>query len=127
MEMRPLSADQVQMLIVPGVVCLAFSIELGLKALAEAEGAKSWGHRFAELFNRLSPGLQQSLVGDTGLSRSAFSAELATATDTFVEWRYVHEQSRPRANLQFLQAFARAIQKALVLPSEIHRPRGAIV
>lgn len=35
MEQRPLSNGQIQFLVVPAIVCAAFSIELGFKALGK--------------------------------------------------------------------------------------------
>lgn len=113
MEQRSLSGGQLEMPIVPAIVCIAFSIELGLKALAQVEGRSLRGHKLADLFNQLSPTQQAKLVAAAGYTRGVFDSALLEATDVFVDWRYVHEQESPEANLGFLQAFAGAVQKAL--------------
>jgi hypothetical protein len=113
MEQRLLPGGKLEMPIVPAVVCLVFSIELGLRALAKDEGSEPWGHRLADLFDLLSPELRLRLAGGTGLSWVEFEADLKTATDTFVDWRYVHDKTSSQANLEFLRKFAAAIQTAL--------------
>jgi hypothetical protein len=113
MEQRPLPGGQFQMPIVPAIVCIAFSIELGLKALALGEGRNLRGHKLADLFNQLAPARQANLVAAAGYIRGDFDSALLEATDVFVDWRYVHEQESSEANLGFLQALAGAVQKAL--------------
>lgn len=113
LEQRPLPDGKKTMLMIPAVVCLAFSIELGLKALAETEGTNLYGHELAKLFQGLPRGLRDALWQRTGLSRQDFDDALAQATDTFVEWRYVHERENPHANLDFLSVLGRAIQEKL--------------
>jgi hypothetical protein len=115
MERRRLPGGTFQMLVVPATVCLAFSIELGLKSLAVAEGASPWGHALAKLFGTLTPTAQEMLVKDVGLTRAQFDAALAAASNTFEDWRYVHEPqpTNPHAEIAFLEALGRAVQKAL--------------
>jgi hypothetical protein len=113
MERRPLRGGDYQMPFVPAVVCLAFSIELGLKALGEREGSILRGHQLDELFAKLSVGLQESLRKETGFPPGDFNGALSSASKTFVEWRYVHEQATPDVNVPFLVSLGRAVQNAL--------------
>ena len=99
--------------LVPAIVCIAFSIELGLKELARIEGKNLRGHKLADLFNKLSSDRQARLVAAAGYTRGVFDLALREATDVFVDWRYVYEEEHSEANLGFLQAFAGAVQKGL--------------
>jgi hypothetical protein len=53
-EPRPLNAHQVEVLIVPAVVCQAFAIELYLKAILVIEGQEGRGHDLNTLFSQLT-------------------------------------------------------------------------
>jgi len=78
--------------IVPAVVCLAFSIELGFKAILVGNGKPSEGHKFGELFEKLPveirAEIQRLVVGEDG----GFESSLTLVSNAFVEWRYIFEE-----------------------------------
>ena len=78
---------------IPAVVCLAFSIELGFKAILVGCDKPSEGHKFVELFNKLpdeiKTEIERRVVGD----EDTFSCRLATVSNAFVKWRYIFEES----------------------------------
>lgn len=112
MEARSLPTGQVQMLAVPGVACLAFSIEVGLKAIILSEGGSSSGHKLDELFKKTSKVTQNMIVQEVGLDQARFAKSLGAASDVFVEWRYIYEQDYAHADTEFLTKLADAVQKA---------------
>lgn len=76
------------------VTCIAFSIELWLKALYCVENPKGkmpWGHHLHKLFNQLSPTLQATLIASSNKAPEAFRSELEKDTKTFETWRYAYE------------------------------------
>jgi hypothetical protein len=99
---------------VPGVVCVAFAIELGIKAIALAEGAQPKGHELDKLFGTLSAPEQNAIKESLGLPDPDFQKELKAAAGAFVEWRYIYEATETvSANLAFLQSFSTAVQSRL--------------
>lgn len=116
-EFRPLPSGVQQYLFVPSLVCYAFSVEVGLKALAvHAAGTARNGHDLGKLFRALPPGLQAQIIADTGFP-SHFDADLALVSEVFDAWRYIYERAPASidTNLGFLQRFAAAVQKALTI------------
>lgn len=116
-EFRPLPSGTLQFLLVPSLVCYAFSIEVGLKALAlHAGGAAPYGHNLAQLLHALPPELQAQIVADTG-NPSQFDSDLALVCEVFEVWRYIYERdpASTDTDLGFLQRFAAAVQKALAI------------
>ncbi len=101
LEQRSLPDGQVQFLAIPAIVCAAFSIELGLKFLVLQSGNEASGHKLKVLFDKLELPAQQLIVTKVGLPRQEFDANLETASNTFVEWRYVYEQDSANATLSF--------------------------
>ena len=78
---------------VPAVVCLALSVELGFKAILAGLNKPSEGHKFVELFSKLSSDIkadiQHLVVGD----ENEFSSRLESVSNAFVEWRYIFEEN----------------------------------
>lgn len=112
MELRPLPDGQSQMLATPSVVCLAFSIEAGLKAIALSEGGTAAGHKLDLLYASLSATTQAAIEGDVGIDKPAFDAALAGVTNAFDEWRYIYEGSGVNVDIAFLGKLANAVQGA---------------
>jgi hypothetical protein len=111
MEQRPLPNGQVEWLFVPAVVCAAFSIEIGFKAIIMSEGnTASQVHELAKLFKEISPAAQDSIVKEVGLDPAAFTAGLESASNAFDQWRYYYEKGSLQANLNFLAKLANATQ-----------------
>ena len=96
--------------IIAGIVCLALSVELGLKAILLSKTARVEGHNLDELFARL-PHTQQDRVSQScGLEREVFASELRLVANAFVEWRYIHEErGTVRINNSFLLELSRAV------------------
>lgn len=114
LELRQTGQGQIESLVVPGVVCAAFAIELGIKAIALGEGTQPRGHGLDELFGILSVPEQNAIKDSIGLPDPDFQKELKVAAGAFVEWRYIYEATETvSANLQFLQKFSSAVQSRL--------------
>jgi hypothetical protein len=113
-EQRQISSTQIEGLPVPAIVCTAFSVELGMKALLLSQGDKAWGHDLFELFNGLTQGAQDSIVVQVGLPRSEFDAKLRKIAKAFEQWRYVYEATKDvQIDAAFLSKFAVATINAL--------------
>lgn len=113
MMQRPLPDGRFEMPLVPGVVCLAFSIELGLKAMAAQGGLALKGHRLADLFGKIPSDAQAAIVAETKVDRQRFEIEMEAVSEVFVEWRYVYEQPSANLNLAFLQSLGGAVQRLI--------------
>ncbi|OZG71829.1 hypothetical protein BTA51_19605 [Hahella sp. CCB-MM4] len=104
------------MLVVPGIVCAAFSIELGVKALLMEGKKEARGHELYELFSRLAPAEQAELIEMVGATNDDFVRELKSVANAFVKWRYVYEAGESvSANLDFLRQLSEAVQCQLLL------------
>jgi hypothetical protein len=117
-EQRRINPTQHQMLLIPGVVCLAFSIELGIKAMVLPTAQPPKIHSLAKLFVLLPENIQDQVVAHCGRPREAFNASLDSAAKTFEEWRYVYDLDNPSIDLGFLSALADAIK----LAADAHAP-----
>ena len=114
LEPRQTAPGQFEALMVPSVVCAAFAVELGIKAIALTKGAQPRGHNLNELFGALDAAEQSAIKTSVGLSDSDFQNELTAAAGAFVEWRYIYEATGTvSANIEFLQRFSNAIQSRL--------------
>ena len=78
--------------IVPAVVCLAFSIELGFKAILLGCKKPSDGHKFVELFGKLPSELRAEIERLVGGEDGGFLGSLELVSNAFVEWRYIFEE-----------------------------------
>ncbi len=118
-EFRQLPSGRQQFLQVPSLVCYAFSVELGLKALALFQAGKApRGHDLRKLFDTLSPALQARIISDAGFPKH-FASDLDLVRETFETWRYIHETQPVDTDLGFLQRLAHAVQKALEVESGV--------
>ena len=79
--------------IVPAVVCLAFSIELGFKAILVGCEKPSDGHKFVELFAKLPCEIQDEIERLVDVENSSFKESLTLVSNAFVEWRYIFEEA----------------------------------
>ena len=114
LEQRQLPNSQLQMLAVPGVVCMAFSIELGFKAMLLQAGGSPRGHDLSKLFSSLLASKQATLVASVGANRSAFDSSLANASRVFEEWRYIYEAQNASVDMAFLTSLADAVQREIL-------------
>jgi hypothetical protein len=117
LEQRRLNPAQFQMLLIPGVVCLAFSIELGIKAILLRTGNPPRTHNLRDLFALLPGNVQDDIVRSCGRPPDAFQASLSSAANIFVEWRYVYDMEQPQVDLPFLNALADAVKTATDAPA----------
>ncbi len=118
MEQRRTSPTQFQMLLIPGVVCLAFSVELGIKAMLLAAGSPPKIHNLAKLFGLLSQLVQDQVVAACGKPRVEFDMALDGVANAFEEWRYIYDVDKPSIDIAFLSSLADAIK----LATESHAP-----
>lgn len=113
MEQRSLPDGGIQFLVIPAVVCAAFSVELGFKALVIRAGGSVSGHNLKQLFSVLVAPIQQQIISAIGISEREFNSSLAEISNSFIEWRYIHEQASANVNGEFLSKLAKATQDAL--------------
>ncbi len=89
------------------VVCLAFSVELHIKALHYAIlGKTPRGHNILKLFKRLPEWAQQEIfhhrsIAKYGWTRAEFEDQLRDISDGFSKWRYAYESTSLRYNSYF--------------------------
>ena len=123
-EHRPVGIGRTEMLLVPGVVCAAFSVELSLKAIVIAAGGTPArgrnGHDLVTLFGQVRTEVQDTIISALGISRSAFEPLLEGVTDAFEKWRYIYEQTGDIDITQhFLYNLAEATHQAMAQASGI--------
>jgi hypothetical protein len=118
MEQRRLNTTQYQMLMVPGVVCAAFSIELGIKAMLLLAGSPPKTHNLAQLFSLLPQPIQQQIIASCGKPREAFDQSLAAIANVFDEWRYIYESEGMNLDNSFLSSLADSVKVA----ADAHAP-----
>lgn len=109
-EQRRINPTQFQMLLIPGVVCSAFSIELGMKAILLSNGKPPKTHNLVKLFELLPSAIQDRVVGACAKTRKEFGTSLESAAKLFEEWRYVYELEEPQIDIQFLTKLADSIR-----------------
>jgi hypothetical protein len=103
--------DEIQTIIlVPGIVCGALSIELAFKAMLIKAGGRVSGHKLSELFQKLEPRLQNEIIQAVGLDHDTFAYELTKMSNAFVQWRYIYEYPEVNLNLGFMEQLSRATQ-----------------
>jgi hypothetical protein len=112
LEQRRLSPTQFQSLLIPGVVCLAFAVELGMKAMISRNSAPKKTHDLSRLFSQLPQEVQEKLVAASGKPQVAFDNSLKAAATIFEDWRYVYELENPQVDLEFLTKLADATRLA---------------
>ncbi len=113
MEERPISPGKFQLLLVPAVVCAAFSIELGFKVLLLRADKTIKSHDLETIFNNLSLSEQTALVAALGLPEAQFRKELVGVANAFEDWRYIYEQNDVTIDIAFLSKLADVTQSIL--------------
>lgn len=137
----------------PGVVCLAFAVELYIKEIYQVlrlEPPRGRdGHNILKLFQRLPDGVQKEIFGhdavNTGIVQGdilspkrftseysffeAFMYELWTISEGFTDWRYSHERPDPETGkgttLRYNSGFAEAFVTAIKSVSDSARVKEA--
>jgi hypothetical protein len=97
----------------PAIVMLAFSIELGLKAIIKSEsGQDTRGHKIDELFKSLVQDSKNTITSEVcnqlKISDNEFAQLLTANATAFIDWRYFYENTR-NANYKFLQTLNQSI------------------
>lgn len=105
--------------IVPAVVCAAFAVELGFKAIYIAEKqAATEGHELHKLFETLPDHVQVKIMDAVPTpsypkfeQQRTFKEALEAENDTFVTWRYSCEGGADlTSDFSFLQQLAKVAQ-----------------
>ncbi|MBL0085198.1 MAG: hypothetical protein IPP44_00550 [Ideonella sp.] len=79
--------------VVPGIVCLAFAAELGLKSLLLAESKHEDGHDLKVLFKKLNHATQVAVIERSEVEAESFEANLKAVANTFRKWRYIYQST----------------------------------
>ena len=91
---------------IPGVVNLAFAIELGLKASHFSYKDAVRGHRLDQLYHALPQLDQEFIAHRSSLGKDKIEADLPHVANAFQDWRYIHEEvGIITISLQFLMLF----------------------
>ena len=103
--------DLFQVAMVPGIVCAAFSIEIGLKAVVHRETGRkaSSTHKLDALFEEVSSDTQNKVANMLGMNLLALKEKLIGIGNAFVEWRYVYESDSVAIDHTFLFGVANAV------------------
>ncbi|WP_162179188.1 HEPN domain-containing protein [Chromobacterium haemolyticum] len=103
--------DKFQVAIVPAIVCAAFSVEVGLKALIFKETGHECKreHKIASLFEKL-PNVRQEEIRSLLVEKyNDINEKMKGISNAFVEWRYVYEKDYTEIDSTFLFDFAKVI------------------
>ena len=99
-------------LLIPENVCLAFSVELNLKALIYSEGhAPNDTHNLRTLFRSLNGKTQNAIEAIIGYEKNLFDGKLKEIADSFEFWRYVYEQGDFSFDLEVLNKLAMSCEE----------------
>ena len=112
-EQRKIDENTIEWLMVPENVCLAFSIELNIKALIYLEGHIPTDiHNLEKLFKQLNGKTQNAIIKESGLDKDLFIKDLTEIANTFEFWRYVyeHQNSSFSINMQMLKSTAKILE-----------------
>lgn len=118
-ESRPLANGQIQRLMVPAIVCIALSIEIGIKVILLNENYDfKYEHDLKKLFSQISQETQGRIRKNAGssLCKNEFENSLGKAAATFAKWRYIYEYDDAEAEPQFLVNLAKAILIEIKMP-----------
>lgn len=95
--------NDVRNAIVSGIVCLAFSIELGFKAILVGRDSSSDGHNYTQLFAKLPDEIKTEIERLTVGDDSSFENQLETVSNAFIERRYIFEKpGNHKIDIEFL-------------------------
>jgi hypothetical protein len=97
-----------EMPLMPGIVCVAFSIELSLKGLLLQQGKPTRSHDLRRLFEGIDRPIQEAMIDACHLPEDLFQRRLEQARQGFVRWRYFFEHATLGVDIPFLQNFAAA-------------------
>jgi hypothetical protein len=129
LEQRRNTPYNYNMALIPGVVCMAFSIELGFKALlSEAEKDVPQIHDLDKLFSKLEPREQKRIIELCGVEVQDFYPAIEAIAKVFIQWRYIYEPDNAQLDVGFLQSLSDAtytvVTKLEVKPGAV--PTGGL-
>ncbi len=104
----------------PALICAAFGIEVGLKALLASFGVEQQReHNLRKLLNALPANVRSEIVADVTFSYPDYEVQLSNAERAFVVWRYFYESKEQiEVNILFVGALGAAVQKQVNLKWE---------
>jgi HEPN domain-containing protein len=107
----PTSPDTVKHFPIPAVFLLALSVEIYLKAVINMEtGENAKGHDLLELFERVYAESRDAIRVHQQVTVGDLKQRLGDASNAFEHWRYIYEKGPSDADINFLEAMARACQ-----------------
>ncbi len=109
------------LLIQPAVTCASLSLKLYLKCLLAFEGKDKDDtvYRLAELFRNLKDDTKKAVLekfdefSNTALSAEELARHLENLDNSFVRWRYIHEEDSRSVNLDDLEQMILATKAAI--------------
>lgn len=97
---------------IPGIVNLAFAIELALKASLLSYHRSVREHQLKKLYEELPELDREFIRSNIPFDAARFEAGLEAVSDAFIEWRYIHEESGTKSiSLEFLMHLWHASSK----------------
>jgi len=104
-----------QPLLIEAVVCYAFSVEVGLKAIVMHESQVSkveGGHHLEKLFFQLKGTTQGHIKA--AVNDPSFDKRLTEVNKDFVDWRYVYEAQENEKKIGSWIGFLRELSNAAI-------------
>jgi alanine-alpha-ketoisovalerate/valine-pyruvate aminotransferase len=103
---KELPSGKIEILLIPAVILQAFSIELILKALILQNGSTARGHKLFDLFQMLKVEEKKKIISSMCVPENLFYEKLKMASEAFVKWRYMYENSGLTEDISFLDNFS---------------------
>lgn len=105
---------------IPGIVNLAFAIELGLKASLFSHKNFLRGHKLDQLFEALPKIDREFIACHSSLGEEKIASDLPEVANAFQEWRYIYEESGTiTISVQFLMLFWLGVEKLAVTKRQV--------
>lgn len=110
--------------IIPGIVCLAFSIELGLKAILVGCEKPANGHELLDLFERLPTEDKTEIERLTVGNSDCFIEQISLVSNAFVKWRYLYEHPGwSNISVEFLMQLHTAVDQVAQRYVDVQRAK----
>jgi hypothetical protein len=100
-------------LLVPAVVCHAFSLEVYLKFLLKiSRNIESKEHDLKTIYKMLDESIRNEIETKVGYERSIFENNIDLFKKAFIEWRYFYEEGNAKVvNLEFVRKMGEVIEE----------------
>jgi hypothetical protein len=109
LEARPLGREKFEMLPIPAITCIAFAIELRLKAIGVLDGGTyEFTHDLWKIYSKLPISTQQEFPLKLSMPAEQLELQLKSCSNSFVVWRYVFDYHSAAADLDFLRRLSDA-------------------